>query len=156
MAYAVIDLAARTMVYARAGHTPLIHRRDGGDGEPSVDLLTPDGLVLGLRVDSGEMFERLLTEVTIPLHRGDVLMLFTDGISEAMDADSNLFGEERLTKLVGEHGHLPADELRERILREIDGFVAGAPQHDDMTMILMKFEEFLPGAIAAGFRHGQA
>ncbi len=53
-----------------------------------------------------------------------------------------------------EHGHLPTDELRERILREIDAFVAGAPQHDDMTMILIKFEEFVPGAVAAGFQHG--
>jgi serine phosphatase RsbU (regulator of sigma subunit) len=156
MAYAVIDLATRTMVYARAGHTPLIHRREGADGEPVVDLLTPDGLVLGLRVDAGETFARLLTEVTLPLHRGDVLMLFTDGISEAMNAESDLFGEERLARLVGEHGHLPTDELRERILREIDEFVAGAPQHDDMTMILLKFDEFIPGAIAAGFRDGHA
>jgi sigma-B regulation protein RsbU (phosphoserine phosphatase) len=144
------------MVYARAGHTPLIHRREASDGDPSVEILTPDGLVLGLRLDRGETFERLLTEVTVPLHRGDVLLLFTDGISEAMDAESNLFGEDRLARLVGEHGHLPTDELRERILREIDAFVAGAPQHDDMTMILMKFEEFLPGAVAAGFHHGQA
>jgi phosphoserine phosphatase RsbU/P len=156
MAYGIVDLAARTLVYARAGHTPLIYRRDGADGDPSVEILTPDGLVLGLRVDRGEMFERLLTEVTLPLSRGDLLLLFTDGISEAMDAESNLFGEERLARLVGEHGHLPTDELRERILREIDAFVAGAPQHDDMTMILMKFEEFLSGAVAAGFHHGQA
>jgi serine phosphatase RsbU (regulator of sigma subunit) len=156
MTYAVIDLAARTMRYARAGHTPLIHRHDGANGEPEVDLLAPDGLVLGLRVDGGETFARLLTEVTLPLQRGDVLMFFTDGISEAMDAESGLFGEERLVRLVGDHGHLPPEELRERILREIDGFVAGAPQHDDMTMILLKVEEFIPGAIAAGFHDGHA
>ena len=63
MTYAVIDLAARTMVYARAGHTPLIYRRERGDGDPSVEVLTPDGLVLGLRIDRGETFERLLTEI---------------------------------------------------------------------------------------------
>jgi sigma-B regulation protein RsbU (phosphoserine phosphatase) len=156
MAYAVVDLAARTMVYARAGHTPLIYRSSRGDGEPSVEVLTPDGLVLGLRLDGGQTFARLLTEITIPLHRGDTLLLFTDGISEAMDAESELFGDARLARLVGEHGHLPTDELRERILREIDAFVAGAPQHDDMTMILITFEEFVPGAVAAGFQHDQA
>ncbi len=156
MAYAVVDLAARTMVYARAGHTPLIYRSERGDGEPSVEVLTPDGLVLGLRLDGGQTFARLLTEITIPLHRGDTLLLFTDGISEAMDAESELFGDARLARLVGEHGHLPTDELRERILREIDAFVAGAPQHDDMTMILITFEEFVPGAVAAGFRRDQA
>ena len=155
MTYAVIDLAARTMAYARAGHTPLICRSEAVTGEPAVTILTPDGLVLGLRIDGGELFERLLTEATLPLHRGDVLLFFTDGISEAMNAESDLFGEARLAKLVGEHGHLPADELRERILREIDAFVAGAPQHDDMTMILLKFEDFLPGAIRAGFHDGR-
>ncbi len=155
MMYAVIDLAERTMAYARAGHTPLIYRRECG-GEPVVEVLTPDGLVLGLRIDGGEMFERLLTAESRPLDRGDVLLLFTDGISEAMNADSDLFGEARLAKLVEEHGHLPVDELRERILREIDAFVAGAPQHDDMTMILMKFDDFLPGAVRTGFKDGRA
>lgn len=83
-------------------------------------------------------------------------MFFTDGISEAMNAESDLFGEARLAELVGEHGHLPVEELRERILREIDAFVAGAPQHDDMTMILLKFEDFIPGAIKMGFHDGRA
>jgi serine phosphatase RsbU (regulator of sigma subunit) len=94
--------------------------------------------------------------VTLPLERGDVLMLFTDGISEAMNAESDLFGEARLAGLVGEHGHLPAEELRERILREIDAFVAGAPQHDDMTMILLKFDDFVSGAVRTGFDDGRA
>ncbi len=155
MTYGVVDLASSTLTYARAGHTPLIWRRDR-DGGPTVEVLAPDGLVLGLRIDGGELFERLLTEVTLPLERGDVLLLYTDGISEAMNADSDLFGESRLAQLVEEHGHLPADELRERILREIEAFVAGAPQHDDMTMILMKFDDFLPGAVKAGFKDGRA
>jgi serine phosphatase RsbU (regulator of sigma subunit) len=156
MTYAVVDLAARTMTWARAGHTPLIHRRDGDGAEPQVDILIPDGLVLGLRIDCGELFTRLLQEVTLSLSRGDVLVFFTDGISEAMNAESDLFGESRLAALVREHGHLPVDELRERLLREIDAFVAGAPQHDDMTMILLKFDDFVPGAIKAGFDDGRA
>ena len=57
MTYGVLDLAARQLVYARAGHTPLIYRRADSGGRP-VDILTPDGLVLGLRIDDGEMFER--------------------------------------------------------------------------------------------------
>jgi serine phosphatase RsbU (regulator of sigma subunit) len=91
----------------------------------------------------------------LPIERDDVLLFFTDGISEAMNADSDLFGEVRLAALVSEHGHLPAEELRERILREVDAFVAGAPQHDDMTMILIKFEDFVPGAVRAGFDDGR-
>lgn len=153
MAYCVIDLQAREMVCARAGHTPLIYRPAGGH---EVRIVTPDGMVLGLRIDNGEMFERLLEEVTLPLGRDDVFVWFTDGISEAMNPDSDMFGESRLAELVAEHGHLPIEELRERILREIEAFRAGAPQHDDMTMILLKVDEFVPGSVRKGFADGRA
>jgi serine phosphatase RsbU (regulator of sigma subunit) len=151
MTYAVIDLAERRMYYARAGHTPLIHRHETDAGDCVVDVLAPDGLVLGLRIDGGELFARLLVDAELPLRRGDLLLWFTDGITEAMNSNSDLFGEERLARLVDEHGHLAAEELRERILREIDAFVAGAPQHDDMTMILLKVDDFVAGAVKTGF-----
>ena len=151
MTFGVIDLAARSLTYARAGHTPLIYRPETPSDDGDVRILTPDGLVLGLRLDDGSLFERLLVEDTLPLHRGDVLLLFTDGISEAMNPASDLFGEARLAQLVREHGHLPPEELRERILREIESFVAGAPQHDDMTMILLKIDDFVPGAVGEAF-----
>jgi serine phosphatase RsbU (regulator of sigma subunit) len=145
MTYAVIDLCARTMTYARAGHTPLIYVPgvDGSarDGRGHVKILAPDGLVLGLKIDSGEMFERLLQEEVIPLRPGDMYCFFTDGISEAMNAQDDCFGESRLGRLVESHAHLRSDEVRERVLREISAFVGDAPQHDDMTMILLKVDE---------------
>jgi phosphoserine phosphatase RsbU/P len=148
MTYAVVDLAARTFTYARAGHTPLIHLR-GGDGRREARLLAPDGLVLGLRIDGiAEKFDALLKEVTIPLESGAVFVLYTDGITEAMDSRADLFGEERLQRIIEQHGHLPSDQLRERILREVEAFVGGADQHDDMTMILMKVEEPAPAVLA--------
>ncbi|RPH60317.1 MAG: HAMP domain-containing protein, partial [Acidobacteria bacterium] len=142
MTYAVIDSSARTMTYARAGHTPLIHVPAATNGERHAQILVPDGMVLGLRLDRGERFERLLEEVTIPLISGDLFVMFTDGISEAMNAQSDCFGEGRLGRLVEEHGHLSSEELRERILREIQTFVGAADQHDDMTMILIKVGEY--------------
>ena len=57
-----------------------------------------------------------------------------------MNDRADCFGESQLAELVEEHGHLPIGELRERILREIAAFVGGAPQHDDMTMILLKVD----------------
>jgi phosphoserine phosphatase RsbU/P len=141
MTYAVIDLHARTMTYARAGHTPLIYVPGPGCGTREARILAPDGLVLGLKIDRGEMFERLLKEETLPLHAGDLYLFFTDGISEAMNARDDCFGESRLGQLVEAHAHLPSDELRERVLREIAAFVGDAPQHDDMTMILLKVDE---------------
>jgi sigma-B regulation protein RsbU (phosphoserine phosphatase) len=140
MTYAVVDLRAGTMTYARAGHTPLIYLPGMEKGSPRIRILTPDGMVLGLKLDNGEMFEGLLEEQTIPLRAGDLYLFFTDGISEAMNVGDDCFGEQRLATLVEEHAHLPADELRERVLREISAFVGDAPQHDDMTMILLKVE----------------
>jgi sigma-B regulation protein RsbU (phosphoserine phosphatase) len=149
MIYAVVDMRARTLTYARAGHTPLLCLP--GPGAPSQDLrlLAPDGMVLGLNIDGGQMFERLLQEETIPIHDGDLFLLFTDGISEAMNAADDCFGETRLGEIVREHAHLPADQLRERILREIAAFVGDAPQHDDMTMILLRVEDAARQAAAA-------
>jgi sigma-B regulation protein RsbU (phosphoserine phosphatase) len=138
MTYAIVDLHARTMTYARAGHTPLIHV-PGGTRQSRI--LAPNGLVVGLKLDEGEMFERLLEEETIPLRPGDLYVFFTDGISEAMNRTDDCFGEVRLGLLVEDHASLPSDQLRERVLSEVRAFVDGAPQHDDMTMILLKVEE---------------
>jgi len=152
MTYAVIDLRARTMTYARAGHTPLIYVAGAcadAAAPRQVQILAPDGMVVGLKLDNGEMFERLLREETIPLRPGDLYLFFTDGISEAMNARDDCFGEARLGQLVEAHAHLPSDELRERVLREIAAFVGDAPQHDDMTMILLKVDE-----VAAASRVG--
>jgi sigma-B regulation protein RsbU (phosphoserine phosphatase) len=148
MTYAVIDLRARTIAYARAGHTPLIYVPGAcSDGGPrQVQILVPDGMVVGLKLDNGEMFEQHLVEETIPLQPGDLYLLFTDGISEAMNGRDDLFGESRLGRLVETHAHLPSEELRERVLREIAAFVGDAPQHDDMTMILLKVDELTPSA----------
>jgi len=140
MTYAVVDVKAKTMTFARAGHTPLMHVPANGKGPGRAQVLVPDGLVLGLTLDDGGMFDRLLVEQTIPLCAGDLYLLYTDGISEAMNAADDCFGETRLGSILEEHAHLPSGELRERVLREVAAFVGDAPQHDDMTMILMKVD----------------
>jgi serine phosphatase RsbU (regulator of sigma subunit) len=146
MTYAVLDLEARTLTWARAGHTPLIHLPRRAGGPPKAQILVSDGMVLGLRLDNGEKFESLLEEVTIPLSPGDLFMLFTDGLSEQMNEQEDLFGESRIGTLIEEHRDLPFDELRERILREVRAFAAGAAQHDDMTFILLRVDDLGAGA----------
>ncbi len=148
MTYAMLDLDAGTMTYARAGHTPLMFM-SAATAEPKVQVLTPSGMVLGLRIPGAdEKFAELLEEDRLDLNTGDVIVLFTDGITEAMNADSDLFGDDRLSRIIEEHGHLESEELRERILREIEAFVGSADQHDDMTMILMKIERAIPARVA--------
>jgi serine phosphatase RsbU (regulator of sigma subunit) len=149
MTYAVLDLSRGVMTHARAGHTPMIYLPGPGSTKPGAQVLTPNGMVLGLRIEgANEKFAELLEEKRIDLSAGDVIVLYTDGITEAMNAHSDLFGESRLSRIVEEHGHLESGELRERILREIEAFVGGADQHDDMTMILLKIEKVMAGKVA--------
>jgi sigma-B regulation protein RsbU (phosphoserine phosphatase) len=94
-----------------------------------------------LQLDGGQTFTRLLEEVTLPLGPGDLFVLYTDGMSEAMNPEGDCFGDARLAALVGAHPDLACDELRERILRDISTFAGAAPQHDDMTMVLLRVDE---------------
>ena len=145
MTYGVIDVERREMTFARAGHCPLIHvPADQPPGRRKARLLVPDGLVVGLQIDDGTMFDGLLQEQTISLGSGDLVVWFTDGISETMNEAFDCFGEERLAQVVEQYAHLPFDQLRSYILAELRAFASGADQHDDMTMILMKFEPATP------------
>jgi len=149
MTYGVIDVERREMTFARAGHCPLIHvPADQPPGRRKARLLVPDGLVVGLQIDDGTLFDGLLQEQTISLAPGDLVVWFTDGISETMNEAFDCFGEERLAQVVEQYAHLPFDQLRSYILAELRAFAGGADQHDDMTMILMKFEP--PAALPPG------
>jgi phosphoserine phosphatase RsbU/P len=140
MTYAVLDLEAGTLISVRAGHTPMIFLAARDGGPPRV--IAPDGLVLGLQLAGiDETFEALLEEHTERVAAGDVFVLYTDGITEAMNSAAEMFGEERLAALIAGHAHLPPDELRERIVRDVEAFVGAADRHDDMTLILVKLEE---------------
>jgi serine phosphatase RsbU (regulator of sigma subunit) len=133
MTYAVVDTAARKMRYARAGHNPLIHfeARSG-----KTHVLTPAGLGLGL--DPGDRFDRILEEAEVPLLPGDFFLFFTDGLSEAMNTGAELFGEGRLRRILEDSGRLSSEELKERILEEVRRFVGDADPHDDMTLVVLK------------------
>ena len=138
--YAVIDMEARTLTHARAGHCPLMYLPGPGAASRQVQVVLPAGLVLGLKIDKGERFNGLLEEVTLPLGAGDLFVFYTDGITEAMNAEGDWFGDARLVTLLEAQADLPFEELRERILRDIAVFVGEAPQQDDMTMLLLKVD----------------
>ncbi len=139
MTYGVIDLERREMRFARAGHCPLI-RVPGSDpaGLRRAEVLAPDGLVVGLNIDDGQLFASMLQERTIALGGDDLLVLFTDGISETMNEAFDCYGEARLARVIEQYAHLPFDQLRSYILAELRAFSGAADQHDDMTMILMR------------------
>jgi sigma-B regulation protein RsbU (phosphoserine phosphatase) len=102
--------------------------------------LTPDGLVLGLKLDDGQMFDAMIEEITVPLAVDDLIVFFTDGISETMNEAFDCYGETRLVKVLEQYSHLPFEQLRSFIFADLRSFAGAADQHDDMTMILLKVE----------------
>jgi sigma-B regulation protein RsbU (phosphoserine phosphatase) len=143
MTYAVVDLDACTLTYARAGHTPLFYLpATKGADPPRTQILIPDGLVVGLQLEGiEERFSNLLEECTLPIQPGDLFVLFTDGITEAMNEEFDLFGDERFSRLLEEHAALGSEALRARILGGVDAFVGDADPHDDMTLVLLRIDE---------------
>ena len=140
MTYAVVDLRARTITFARAGHCPMIYVPGSDALSRTPQVLTPEGMVLGLQLDLGDTFDRLLEEVTLPLGRGDLFLLYTDGISEAMNEQGDCFGDQRLVDLAERNADLKSDDQCERILSDVHAFAGAAAQHDDMTMVLLKMD----------------
>ena len=145
MIYGVVDLDTRTMTYARAGHTPLIYVPAAPRHARRSQVLAPDGLVVGLQLDGAEQqFEELLDERTMPIAEGDLFALFTDGVTEAMNEEFDLFGEDRFSRLLEDQAHLPLAALHERILGDVAAFVGDADQHDDMTVVLLRVDDLSP------------
>jgi phosphoserine phosphatase RsbU/P len=84
--------------------------------------------------------------VTVPLAADDLVVFFTDGISETMNEAFDCYGESRLAHVLEQYAHLPFEQLRSFIFADLRAFAGAADQHDDMTMILLKVE-------AGGIRH---
>ncbi|MCG8374171.1 MAG: PP2C family protein-serine/threonine phosphatase [Balneolales bacterium] len=132
MIYGILDSKKKTFTYLRAGHNPILYKKNDG----SVSWLQPKGVVLGMT--KGEMFNRVSEEETIELDAGDVLILYTDGITEAQNNSGDFYDEARLMKLIKREKTTSAKELRNLIIEDVRTFIAGARQYDDMTLVVIK------------------
>ncbi len=133
--YAVLDTRTQVVTYVNAGHNPPCVLRANGDRE----YLDKGGLVVG--VIPGIEYE----EGAVTLCAGDDLVLYTDGVTEAMNGEEEMFGEERLEDLLVAHRHKSARDIEEHVYTEIRDFAAGAAQADDLTMVIVKrFDENAP------------
>jgi serine phosphatase RsbU (regulator of sigma subunit) len=123
-----LEPATGRLCYVNAGHNPpLLVRTDG-----SVDTLAEGGMVLGF-VDSTEYGEG-----EEHLGEGDMLAVFSDGLTETWSAEGEEYGERRLADLLVQERHLSTSELRAAILRDLDDFSRGARATDDRTLIIVK------------------
>jgi sigma-B regulation protein RsbU (phosphoserine phosphatase) len=107
-------------------------RPEAAATDARVELLDAGGPVIGL-------FEHFTYEqASVPVARGDVLVAFTDGVTEALNPEGEEFGEARLRQLVAAGAHLPAAALHAHIVAEVSAFCRDAPQHDDLTLVVAK------------------
>jgi len=136
MFLAVLDTRARTVTLARAGHEPLIHLPTG---RGSCKILAPDGIALG--IDGGEVFRQSLEELEIPLEPGDTLILYTDGITEAMNTRGEEFSLERFVDTLQRSRSGSSSEMLQAIHQAMSEFTGDLPQHDDLTLVLLKVQQ---------------
>ena len=129
--YGELDVPSRTLTYVNAGHNPpMLFRKAAEGGE--VVRLDAGGMVIGLIEDC------VYQQGTVTLAAGDVLVAYTDGVSEAMNAENEEWGEERFMEVIGQRRAMSARALIDVLMTSADAFVAGAPQHDDMTLLVVR------------------
>ena len=133
MTYAMIDEQKRTMVMSRAGHNPILHYRASDE---VVDVVQPGGIGLGLARNG--IFERTLEEVERKLESGDVLVFYTDGLTEAMNSQNELYGLNRLSDILLQNKHLSAEQMKGAIFGDLQLFLQNNPPQDDITLVLLK------------------
>lgn len=133
MAYLVLDHKSGSVTMARAGHdAPLLYRR----AEENVTTVKPPGMVVG--IDSGSVFDRITNDFAIGLERDDCLVLYTDGVTEALDSNGNEFGIERMMQSVRASAEKGAPAVVSRLIDELRSFVGAQPQNDDITLIVIR------------------
>lgn len=128
--YAQFDPASRALSYVNAGHNPPLVVRNSG-GSSNVFRLETGGPVIGLLP---QRYQRGI----FSLEAGDLMVLFTDGVSESMNIRYEEWGEEKLIELAKTCHGLPVSEGMRRIMAAAQAFAGGAPQHDDMTLVVLR------------------
>jgi len=146
MIFGILDLARRTFTFARAGHEPLVAWSPLNGG---MRLVSPEGIALGL-VEEGVF--AVIRDQEIPLHEGDVFVLYTDGAIEAVDRNGQPYGQERFLEFVRTHAGAPAEALLEAAVAEIRDFARGGRQSDDITLVVLKFNRLAAEAETAHSR----
>lgn len=131
MTLALFDTESRTVKFCRAGHLPLFKAING-----SVKSLRSQGIGLGL--EKGIIFEQTLIEETIPLLSGEIYAFFSDGITEAMNEQNQLFGEENLKELLIKRSGCRSAQIMNDVWQSIKSFRGPTEVNDDMTMVLVK------------------
>lgn len=125
----IYDKNEHKILYSNAAHGPMLLFRKS---KKSFDELDSAGIPVGISAQTE--YEDKVTTV----ESGDIAALYTDGITEAMNNEREMYTLDRLKDRIAQYADLPAKEMSEKIYKDVTDFVAGAPQHDDQTLMIMK------------------
>jgi len=139
--YGILDTRTREFTYANAGHNPPLHRKAGG--RQGTEFIQTKGMAIGL--DNGRIFDAVINNYTLFLSEGDILLLYTDGVTEAMDYDGNEYGNDRMQATV-EGSPTGADNVVSTLVATVMKFIGKAKQHDDITVVAV---EIIPPPLQA-------
>lgn len=133
IAYLVLDSESNEVKLARAGHdAPFLYR----DADGSIVELDPPGMAIG--IDDGDAFDRSTRDFVFQMERGDVVMLYTDGINEALDASGEEFGIELMRKTLSRTAQGGAAGIVKGMTKALADFTGTHPQNDDITLIAVE------------------
>jgi serine phosphatase RsbU (regulator of sigma subunit) len=135
ISYFVLDRTDKKVKFARAGHCPTLyfdHKKS------SASYFTNKGL--GLGIVRNESFAKYVQPRDFSYHSGDVLVLYTDGITEASNFKGEEFGYDRLAEIINKHAALTAEELQKKIIENLYEFCGQTDLDDDYTTVIVKFK----------------
>jgi anti-anti-sigma factor len=139
--YVILDSRNRVVSYASAGHNPmLLHRAASGESF----FLNPRGIPVGLATSDTELFQRSLDVERLRLRAGDLLLLYTDGVTEATNPAGEQFGESRLLEAVQRSGGGSAQEFVQGLERDLLEFIGPGPAADDITLVAIRDRQTAP------------
>jgi sigma-B regulation protein RsbU (phosphoserine phosphatase) len=133
MAYIILEKCSEHLLLARAGHdAPLLYRA----ATRSVEKVNPPGMALG--IDSGGVFDRVTGDFTVRVESGDCLILYTDGVTEALDSNGIEFGISRLIEVIQGSADESAQAIVAQVTEKVRSFVGSQPQNDDITLVAIR------------------
>ena len=133
MAYLILDHHRDSITLARAGHdAPLLYKQQS----QTVTPVKSPGMVVG--IDSGNVFDRLTVDFAISLERDDCLVLYTDGVTETLNAEGDEFGLDRVIQTVRARANDGAQAIVKKIIQDVRDFTGSLPQNDDITLIVIR------------------
>jgi serine phosphatase RsbU (regulator of sigma subunit)/anti-sigma regulatory factor (Ser/Thr protein kinase)/anti-anti-sigma regulatory factor len=135
MFYIILDSKNRIVNFASAGHNPVILYRSA---TKKSYYLNPEGFPVGISIDDEDLFARSIRTDSMRLIKGDFLVAYTDGVTEAMNPEREQYGEERFLDAIRRYGGNPVGEFVKSVQDEIDTFTQDHPQNDDITLLVIQ------------------